>query len=138
MENGRLYARAFGIGVVAGMRSMTAPAIASASARNGRSAGLAALAIGEMVVDKLPFAPSRLQIPALLIRAGSGAFAASTLAEKQGDRRIAAAIGAAGAIAGAYAFATLRKRTVEGTGIPDPIVALVEDALAFGAGAVLR
>ena len=138
MDNGRIYARAFGIGVVAGMRSMTAPAIASAGLRNGRSAGLAALALGEMVVDKLPFVPSRTMIPSLIIRAGSGAFAASTLAKDHGDRRVAAAIGAAGAIAGSFAFETLRKRAVSGTGIPDPIIALVEDALAFGAGSVLR
>ncbi len=117
---------------------MTAPAVAWAAMRDGRSAGLAALALGELVADKLPFVPSRTQLPSLVIRGASGAFSASHLARDGEDRRIAGALGAIGAIAGAYAFAALRKRVVSATHLPDPLIALAEDALAFSAGAVLR
>jgi uncharacterized membrane protein len=70
-----IYALAFLIGVVAGLRSMTAPAVASLAARLGwlnlentplAFLGFAAtpyivsvLAIGELIADKLPKTPSR-------------------------------------------------------------------------------
>ena len=43
--------------------------------------------------------------------------------------------GASGAIVGAYGGYHARKAVVQTSGIPDPIVALIEDALAIGAGA---
>jgi uncharacterized membrane protein len=70
-----IYVLAFLIGVVAGLRSMTAPAVVSWAARLGwlhvEDTGLAflgftitpyilsVLAIGELIADKLPKTPSR-------------------------------------------------------------------------------
>lgn len=51
----------FGIGLVAGLRSMTAPAAVALSSRGRGSKRyvVAALALGELVADKLPMTPSR-------------------------------------------------------------------------------
>src|SRR6202165_4960072 len=70
-----IYVLAFLIGVIAGLRSMTAPAVVSWAARLGwlhvENTGLAflgftytpyilsVLAIGELIADKLPKTPSR-------------------------------------------------------------------------------
>ncbi len=124
--------------MVAGLRSMTAPAIANAAKRNAAAGMLATLAVGEMIVDKLPFVPSRTQWPSLLVRA-TGAAAAWVLPnETVREQRNAAILGAVGAIAGSYLGEVLRRRAVQALHIPDPVVALVEDGIAVGAGALLR
>jgi uncharacterized membrane protein len=125
--------------MVAGLRSMTAPAIANAAKRNAAAGMLATLAVGEMIVDKLPFVPSRTQWPSLLVRAATGAAAAWVLpSETVREQRNAAILGAVGAIAGSYLGEVLRRRAVQALHIPDPVVALVEDGIAVGAGALLR
>src|SRR5436305_14503501 len=79
----------FMIGVIAGLRSMTAPAVVSWGARLGwidlRGSHLAflgsttavivlsVLALGELVADKLPFTPSRTALLPLSFRVLSGA-----------------------------------------------------------------
>jgi uncharacterized membrane protein len=118
------------------MRSMTAPAVVTAGRRDDTAALVAVLALGELLADKLPFVPSRSQPAPLLFRAGSGAFSALRLAPG-GDRRVVGVLGAAGAIAGAILFERLRRSVVQNTPIPDFIVALAEDALAFNLGAAL-
>ncbi len=133
------YAQAFGIGMVAGLRSMTAPAIAGAAKRNAAAGMLATLAIGEMIVDKLPFVPARTQWPSLVVRSLTGAAAAWVMPhDDDRERRFAALLGGAGAIAGAYLGESLRRRAVEALHMPDPFVALFEDGIAVGAGALLR
>src|SRR3569833_286797 len=77
------------IGIIAGLRSMTAPAVVSWAARLGwihlNSGWLAFLgyswtpwvlslaAVGELVVDKLPSTPSRKMPPSFAFRVVSGA-----------------------------------------------------------------
>ena len=87
MNTGWVLALAFAIGLVAGLRSLTAPAIVSWAAHLkwldlhdsflaflGSTAAvyiLAVCAIGELVVDKLPNAPSRTE-PLHVIRGVQG------------------------------------------------------------------
>ena len=96
-------ARTLGLGAVAGIRSMTAPALLSRSASRGALAGiagtpfaplasprtariLALLAVGEAVGDKLWAAPDRVSVPGLLGRILSGALVGAALFASEGQR----------------------------------------------------
>jgi uncharacterized membrane protein len=121
------------IGFIAGLRSMTAPAIVAWAtsfgwlslegtplAFLGSPAArfiLLALMIGELVLDKLPFTPSRTR---------PGPF---------GGRIVSGALSGAALMAG---FGGYRARTglVRTFGVPDYVVALLEDVVAVG-GALL-
>ncbi len=155
--DGGLLIKTLGLGAIAGMRSMAAPAaLSSAVARGdvggledtpfaalgfpGVSRALLLLEIGEMFVDKLPVAPSRTSPPPLLGRAVSGAFVGAALVVSDGRRAaVGGALGAVSALMGAYVGERLRLLGAERLGIPDPIVALLEDGVVlFGAARLLR
>lgn len=124
--------RSFGIGVVAGLRSMTGPA-ATLAAADSHWAGPARLAAaGELIVDKLPFAPSRLMPGPLVVRALSGALCGRELARRaQASKPLGTLAGALGALAGSYGGYYAR-RAVTARSVPDFPIALVEDSLAVG------
>lgn len=91
------------------------------------------LALGELVVDKLPSTPDRTMAGGVVARAASGALAGAALV---GGRSVSAALaGAAGSIAATYLGQATRKRLSRAIGTDWP-VAVAEDVLAFG-GAVL-
>jgi uncharacterized membrane protein len=144
---------AFAIGLVAGLRSLTAPAVVSWAAQLGwldltqsSLAILAApataylfsvLAIGELVFDKLPFTPSRLTAVPLIARLLMGGLCGAALAVAAGESLVAGAVcGALGGIAGAFAGYHVRRALGRGLGAPDVAVAIVEDVIAIG-GALL-
>ena len=106
----------------------------------GVSRALLLLEIGEMIVDKLPVAPSRTSPPPLLGRAAFGAFVGAALFVSEGRRAaVGGVLGAVSALAGAYAGEHLRLLGAERLGIPDPIVAILEDGVVlFGAARLLR
>jgi uncharacterized membrane protein len=158
MDGSYLVWRTLGLGAIAGMRSMAAPAALSRAVERGDVDGLentpfAALGspgvstvlrmfeIGEMFVDKLPVVvPSRTAPPPLLGRAASGAIAGAALFSS-GGRRMATGgvLGAVSALASAYAMEHLRLQMVERLGIPDLVAALSEDAIVlFGGARLLR
>ncbi|WP_018622116.1 DUF4126 family protein [Spirosoma luteum] len=149
--------KAFQIGVIAGIRTMTAPALVSyklAHTKLNRSAGptlqdsklhfltsktttnvLAVMAVGELIADKLPGAPDRTGQPQVWGRIGSGALSASALTGADGNSApIGAVVGALGAVAGSVAFYQLRRWLTHEKDLPDLWVALAEDALTIGAG----
>ena len=125
--------RTFALGTVAGLRSMTAPA-ATLLAHGSVWAGPVAFAsAGELIVDKLPFAPARTSPPALAVRVLSGALCGRALAEKGGTSKLLGlACGAAGALAGTYGGYALRHYLTSQRAWPDTPVALVEDLLTIG------
>lgn len=140
---------AFGIGIVAGLRTMMAPATVSVAAYLGwldlgatplaflaspAAAGLLALlAVGELIVDKLPSTPSRLLSGPLGARIVSGLLTGAALAAATNVSLPAGAgVGAAGALAGAFGGHRLRVTLPAVLRLPDFIVALVEDATAIG------
>jgi uncharacterized membrane protein len=155
--DGGLVLKTLGLGAIAGARSMAAPAALSRAVGRGEIGGLeqtpfAALGsrgvsralrlceIGELLVDKLPVAPSRTSPLPLLGRAASGAFVGSALFVS-GERRAVTggALGAVAALMGAYAAERLRLRVAEKFGVPDTVVALVEDGIVvLGAARLLR
>jgi uncharacterized membrane protein len=140
------------LGVVAGLRSQF-PAAALAAAgleaprgpfallgsSGGRRAAYLAAA-GEIVVDKLPVTPDRVEVRGLLARAASGAVAGGVLAAATGRRgaRVVLPVlaGSAGAYLGSWGGFSGRRALVAATGLPDPVVAVAEDALAIGLAAV--
>jgi uncharacterized membrane protein len=136
------------LGFVAGLRSQVpqaalslrglAPARGPFKALGGRAGKTVAVlgAAGEIVADKLPVAPSRVKTGPLLGRVASGAFAGATLASAGGRRGrglvLPALLGAAGAYAGSWGGYALRRSAAQRTNLPDPLVAVTEDAAAIG------
>ncbi len=94
--------------------------------------------IGELIVDKLPAMPSRTSPPPLLGRMAFGTLVGAALfASEDRGRAVGGALGAAAALASAYVGESLRVRTAQRLGVPDPFVALLEDGLVLLAGALL-
>ena len=140
------------LGVVAGMRSQLPGVLLAWRASRGHIAGDAATrvlrrrgalplavvaATGELVSDKLPRTPSRLEDGPFLGRLTLGAAAGSGVAGAFGGSRVlGAAFGAAGAAAGSVAGYRLRADAARRTGISDTVWALAEDALAIALGLV--
>lgn len=135
------------IGVVAGLRTMMAPAAVAWAARagwlslGGTSLGwlggsvapwvLAALALGELVTDQLPTTPSRkvpIQFGARLL---SGALAGGAIGLSRGAPWPGALAGLVGAVVGTLGGAAARGRLAAMFGSDRP-AALLEDAVAIG------
>ena len=96
---------------------------------------LVAAAAGELVVDKLPSTPSRLEPPGIAARLSMGALAAGLFAQtRQAPWLPAAAIGASSAAVAARFGHDVRARVANHA--PDPVVAVCEDTLALGLAAV--
>lgn len=148
------YLLALAIGVIAGLRSMTAPA-AVAWAVTLRAVDLpelsqsylsflqspitawifTLLAAGELVADKLPFTPSRLSPTGLGGRIIMGGLCGAALClATASSALIGVCLGILGAVLGAYAGYSYRTKWVRPFELPDLPVAIVEDAIAvFGA-----
>jgi uncharacterized membrane protein len=136
---------------VAGLRSMTAPALVSRAAasgdlvlRNSRLRVLARsspaktfmlLAAGEIIADKAPFIPNRTDAGPLVARMVSGGLcgAALCLAGRQ-PAMAGAVIGSLAAIGGAFLGYQVRRHAVQEQHLPDLGVALTEDLLAITGG----
>ena len=128
----------FGIGFVAGLRSMTAPAaVAFSSKTPGRARYLlGALALGELVGDKLPATPSRKTALPFAGRIIAGAISGTLLGARKGEPTAGLVAGTAGAVAGTLGGAYLRGALAKQLESDLP-AALLEDALAIGAAAFL-
>jgi uncharacterized membrane protein len=142
----------FPLGVVAGLRSMTAPAAVSWAARTGRlrlddtllefvgyaatSCVVGLLAAGELVVDKLPTIPSRKKPLTFCIRLVAGAISGAAAGKSRGSMAGGLAGGLAGAVAGTLGGYECRVRGAKAVGRDLP-VALMEDAIAIGVAALV-
>lgn len=129
------YERAMVLAAVSGLKTTLGPALVAASSKRQGWKGLALAAMGEMVLDKLPFLPSRRSLPLLLPRAIAGYWSAKTYLESEGvEDQGAAAMGAAVA-AGVATFAPIvRGAASKVLGVPDPLIGLGEDWLALKFG----
>lgn len=146
------YLKAFGIGVVAGMRAMIAPALLSRKlvrtfptkqptkpihylALPATSLALNGLMGLEIIGDKLPNTPNRIAAPQFGGRIASGATCGAFLSQAEGGAvPVGAVAGGAGTVVGTLAFFHLRRWLTHDLGLPDPLVALAEDALAISLG----
>jgi uncharacterized membrane protein len=141
------YLLAFLIGVVAGLRCMTPPAAVSWAARLGwlhlegtplaflGSAVapyiLTALAIGELINDKLPKTPSRKTPVPFAARVVIGALCGAAIGAPAQAWIPGAVAGALGGVAGTLGGYEFRSRLVKASGGKDLPVALLEDAIAI-------
>lgn len=124
---------AFAIGFVAGLRTLVPLAMLRAAKGDWTSYLFGLLALGELVADKLPMAPSRLGIGPFAGRVVVGAYAGSVVSVAQNGSLVAGIIaGALGAVIGTYAGHTYRTR-LAGM-LPDIVLALIEDAVALVLG----
>ena len=144
----------FGIGVVGGLRSMTAPAVVAWAAHLGwinlHGSPLAFMgsawavgiftvgAFGEFVADQLPTTPARTTAVPLIARIVMGLLTGACLGIAGGASIwLGALIGAIGAIAGAFGGYQARVRLVRGLHVPDAAIAIPEDLVAIGLGLLL-
>jgi uncharacterized membrane protein len=146
------YFRAFGIGFVAGMRALSAPALLSHKlvrtiptkqptkavhylAQPNTSLALKALAGGELIGDKIPHGPDRTSPSQFAARLVSGTTCGAALAEVEGaSAPIGAAVAGVGTVLGTLLFYNLRTWLDHDRGLPDAVGALAEDALTIGLG----
>jgi uncharacterized membrane protein len=143
------FVLAFALGIAAGLRSMTPPAVVAWAAHLGwigldgtplaflESAAaryiLLAAMLGELVADKLPFTPNRTGAGPFIARIVAGAFAGAALAMGVGDSAASGVIaGGVGAVLGTLGGFRARTGLVRALGVPDLPVALVEDLVAVG------
>jgi uncharacterized membrane protein len=144
--------RIIGLGMLNGSRTFTVPALLSCRlagsdeglmGRVGVSRALQVLALLELIGDKVPGIPNRIEPPGMIGRGLMGAWVGAVLSRRhKRPPVIGALIGAVSALIGAYiGFYTRRALTVSEDGedekLPDFPVALAEDAIVIGGGSAL-
>jgi uncharacterized membrane protein len=138
------------IGVVAGLRSLTAPAVVAWAAflgwinLHGNWAAwvgnvitvivLTVLAVAELVGDKLPKTPARTSPPSFAARIIMGAFAGAVIGTAWGYKWGGLGAGVIGAVLGTLGGYQARKRLVAARGGQDLPIAVLEDAIAILGG----
>ena len=144
-----VFVLALGIGIVAGLRSLTAPAAVAWGAHlswlnlhgsplafMGSTTAVAIfslLAIGELVADKLPTMAKRTSPAPLIARIITGGLCGACLCAAAGRLLAAGALlGGIGGIVGAFLGYEIRRRLVNNVHIKDFVVAVCEDVIAVG------
>jgi uncharacterized membrane protein len=154
MNHTEVLLLSFLIGVVAGLRSLTAPAVASWAAHLGRLSltGTALaflgsivtviiftlLALVEIVNDKRPSTPNRTGVVGLSVRIVTGGLTGAALAAAGAQSKLLGAIlGAAGGVSGAFGGLNIRKWLVHALKLPDMVVAVSEDIVTVALGILI-
>lgn len=141
-----LYLLALLIGVVAGLRAMTAPAAISWAAHMGlidlSGSWLAFMgyrftpwiftlfAVAELITDQLPSTPSRKVPPQFITRILMGALSGGAIGFTGGSLATGAVLGAVGAVIGTLGGAAARAGLARALGKDLP-AALIEDVVAI-------
>lgn len=147
--------QAAALGAIAGMRTFSAPVVVSHAysrhpSKNITNTPLAfiqnmatskvfkVLGAGELVGDKLPFAPKRTAAGGLIGRFVSGALCGATVFKANHKQPIIGGlIGGAAAIGSAYVCMFLRLSLGKRTRIPDAAIGALEDIIVISAGTAL-
>jgi uncharacterized membrane protein len=138
------------VGVIAGLRALTAPAVVAWAAflewinLSGTWASwvgnwitvtiLTVLAVGELITDQLPKTPSRKTPMQFGTRLVTGGFAGAVIGTAWGYTMGGLGAGIIGAVLGTLGGYEARSRLVKANGGRDLPVALVEDVIAVGGG----
>lgn len=143
------------IGVVAGLRAFTAPAVmawaamlewvnlsgtwASWMGHWATVAVLTVIAVAELVSDQMPRTPSRKTAPQFLVRLATGAFSGAVLGTAWGYTWGSLGAGMIGAVLGTIGGYEARTRLVAANGGRDRAIGVGEDVFAalFGVGVAL-
>jgi uncharacterized membrane protein len=151
MNHSHVLLFVFLIGVVTGLRSLTGPAVTSWAAHLGwLSLGgtpmrfmssivtvtiFTLLAVLELIADQLPSTPARTAPVGLSARIVMGGLCGATIAVAGGESMaLGIVLGVIGAIVGTYGGYQARTRSVKALGVPDVVIAVVEDIVAIGGG----
>ena len=154
MNSGFVLILVFGIGFVAGLRSLTAPAVVAWAAHLGwinlQGSPLAfmgskwaaiiftVLALVELIADQLPSTPPRTSAPGFSARIVLGGLSGACLAVAGGaSLLIGALVGIIGAVAGTFGGYKARVGLVQSLRVPDVVIAIPEDLVAIGLGLLL-
>ena len=138
------------IGVVAGLRALTAPAVVAWGAFLGwidvdgkwsewvahpiTVTVLTIFLLVELITDQLPKTPSRRTPPQFVTRLIMGAFAGAVIGSAFFHTFSAVGAGMIGAVVGTLGGAEARSRLVAANGGRDRPVAIAEDVVAVGGG----
>ena len=138
------------IGVVAGLRALTAPAVVAWGAFLGwidvdgkwsewvahpiTVTVLTIFLVVELITDQLPKTPSRRTPPQFVTRLIMGAFAGAVIGSAFLHTFSAVGAGMIGAVLGTLGGAEARSRLVAANGGRDRPVAIAEDVVAVGGG----
>jgi uncharacterized membrane protein len=142
-------ALAVAIGIVAGLRALTAPALVSWAAHLGwlhlegtplsfMGSTVAVViftlaAVGEYVTDQLPSTPARTVPMQFIARLLMGALSGACICVSAGQSLLVGAVlGAVGAVIGTYGGYHARKALVNGLKVKDILIAIPEDLIAIG------
>lgn len=147
-----IFVLAFLIGVIAGLRALTAPTVVSWAAKLGwlplGGTWLAflgsqwtpwiftLLALGEIINDKLPNTPSRKIPPQFATRVLTGALSGAAIGTAHGGWIVGLLLGAMGAVVGTLGGAAVRGALAKAFGKDLP-AALLEDAVAVIGGILI-
>jgi uncharacterized membrane protein len=151
MSSSEVLLLALLIGVIAGLRSLTAPAVVACAAHLGRlnlhdsilsfmgskyaAVLFVLLAVAEIVNDKLPKTPNRTSLAGLIPRILFGGLAGVCLGiAGMQSLALGGILGAVGSVVGAFGGYSVRKSLVKALKVPDLVIALVEDAVAIAGG----
>ena len=138
------------IGVIAGLRALTAPAVVAWGAFLGwidvdgkwsewvahpiTVTVLTIFLLVELITDQLPKTPSRKTPPQFVTRLIMGAFAGAVIGSATHHTFIGIGAGMIGAVLGTLGGAEARTRLVAANGGRDRPIALLEDVVAVGGG----
>jgi uncharacterized membrane protein len=146
-DSNYVFVLAVGIGIGAGLRSLTAPAVVAWGAHldwlNLHGSPLAfmgsttpvaifsLLAVGELIADKLPMTPKRTAAAPLLARIITGGLCGACLcAAAEKSLFVGALLGGIGGVVGAFLGYGIRRRL--DLHVNDLVVAVCEDVVAVG------
>src|SRR5260370_2388535 len=144
---------AFGIGVIAGLRSLTAPAVVAWAAHRGwlnlhatslsfmgSTAAVAIftiLAVAELVADQLASTPARTKPPGLIARILLGGLSGAAMALAGGQSAaVGCALGAVGGVVGGFVGYQVRTRLGAALMVPGLVMSVVRDLVAVSAALV--
>ena len=142
-----VFVLAFGIGIVAGLRSLTAPAVVAWAAHlnwlnllgsplafmasTAAAVIFSVLALGELIADKLPMTGKRTAPAPLVAHIITGGLCGACLCAAAGRALPAGTLlGGIGGVAGAFIGYSIRRRL--NLHIKDLVVAVCEDVVAVG------
>lgn len=131
--------RAMTLAAVTGLKTTMGPALLETSRRSSKFNGWMLAAMGEMVLDKLPFLPARFRPIAMIPRAVAGAYAARESMRRDGIDDPSVPVMGAVVAAGVACVAPIARMALNrGLGVNDTVIGLAEDyiALKYGGEAV--
>jgi uncharacterized membrane protein len=151
MSASEIFLLAFLLGVVAGLRALTAPAVLAWGAHRGwlnlhgtplsfmasttAMVIFVLLAVAELIADQLPSTPSRTAPPGLIARIVTGGLCGSGIAAAGTQSLVIGAIlGIVGVLIGTFGGYQARTGLVKALKVPDLVIATLEDVVAIGGG----